>query len=47
MKPRTQNTVADIERFVSLGYSQSAGNCRVLLDEITRLRQEVKSLKSS
>lgn len=45
MKPRTHNTVADIERFVAQGYSQSAGNCRVLLDEITRLRQEIKVLK--
>lgn len=38
MKPRTGNSIAEIEQFVSRGYSQSAANCRVLLDEIYRLR---------
>lgn len=41
MKPRTQNSVADIAKFVAAGHAQSAANCRVLLDEIERLREMV------
>lgn len=33
-KYRSTNTVNDIAKFVSLGYSQSPSNCRVLLDAI-------------
>lgn len=41
-KPRASNTVQDIANFVAHGHSQSAANCRVLLDEIERLRGELK-----
>lgn len=42
MKPRTSNTVDEIAKFVAAGHSQSAGNCRVLLDEIQRLRRKLR-----
>ena len=45
-KSRTQNKVGDIARYVGLGYSQSAANCRVLLDEIERLRVANKKLEA-
>jgi hypothetical protein len=41
MKPRTNNTVNDIAKYVSLGYYQSAANCRVLLDKIDSLQKEL------
>ena len=39
-------TIAAIEKYVSLGYSQSASNCKVLLQEIHRLRAELKKVKN-
>jgi len=47
MKPRTSNSVADIAKFVAAGHSQSAANCRVLLDEIERLRRDNDRLEVS
>jgi orotate phosphoribosyltransferase len=39
VKSRTKNSVDDISRWVAQDYSQSPANCRVLLDEIERLRR--------
>lgn len=36
-KPRT-NSISEIERWVAFGYAQSPANCRILLEEIHRLR---------
>ncbi len=47
MKPRTSNSVADIAKFVAAGHAQSAANCRVLLDEIERLRIDVQVLRKA
>lgn len=46
MKPRTDNTIADIARWVSAGHTQSAGNCRVLLDKIEEQGREITRLKT-
>lgn len=43
VKPRSKISVAEIEQYVARGHSQSAANCRVLLDEIHRLRNHKSS----
>lgn len=43
-KPRTQITVDEIARFVARDHSQSTANCRVLLDAIAQLRQQLGNL---
>jgi hypothetical protein len=37
MKPRSDQSIEKIEKFVSLGHIQGPANCRVLLDEIEAL----------
>ena len=39
-------SINDIEKFVKLGYSQKAENCKILLYEIYRLREENNKLKN-
>lgn len=46
MKKRTDNSIADIARWVSAGHTQSAGNCRVLLDKIEEQGREITRLKT-
>ena len=43
-KPITSNSVAEIEKFVAFGHSQSPGNCRVLLAEIRKLRTALRDI---
>lgn len=47
MKPRSNNKINDIARFVAAGHSQSAANCRVLLDRIQHLESENKQLRQA
>lgn len=41
-----KKTISEIARYVRLGLSQSASNCRILLTEIERLRRENNKLRN-
>lgn len=45
-KPRSSASVDSIRKYVAAGYSQSAANCRVLLDEIDRLNRVISNRDS-
>lgn len=41
------NSIDDIARFVKAGHSQSPSNCRILLNEITSLRGQLRTVQNA